>query len=227
MHEEISAKGPFDSVQNVQVERLSRLLCRVEAMHDAQSQALARELHQKVVGSLSAAKMECDWLLRPQLEAEALRARLQRLSAELGDTIQLTRRVIGELWPSIVGHLGLGSALAQIVAEARARSAGSIELHVEGDADGIAEVPAVALYRLLCEILERCSAEQARTFPLRIDLRRTPLQVEVHVELDAERFGDDDFLLMEERVARLRGRFLKGTIKPGSSFIDVFIPAVA
>jgi signal transduction histidine kinase len=167
--------------------------------------------------------MECDWLLRPQRADEALRPRLQRLSEELGQTIQFTRDLIGELWPVMVGHLGLSSALFVEVAGVRVRSGAASELVVEGDVDDIPEAHAYALFRLLQQALERCEAVPARE--LRIVLRRSAAGVELHIEQETSAAVDDDLLLMEERVSRLGGQLNRAAVQPGRSCIDVVLPA--
>src|SRR4051794_25805437 len=103
--------------------------------------------------------MECDWLLRPQRSDEAMRPRLKRLSEELGATIQFTRHLINELWPAIVGHLGLSSAVQQQLADIRARTDASIELVIEGDVDDIPEARAIELYRLVQHVLQQCETQ--------------------------------------------------------------------
>jgi len=216
-----------DSTAEQRLEQLRLLLSRVDAAHDAQHQTLARELHHKVVGTLSALKMECDWLLRPQTADDAMRQRLQRLSEELDATIQFTRHIINELWPAIVAHLGLASAVQQQIADTRARSDASIELAIEGDVDGIAEARAIALYRLLRHVLDQCEGEPPRVREARIALRGRDATVELHIELDAAPAADDDLLLMHERIARLGGQLSSGMSQRGGSCIDVGFPATS
>jgi len=223
MHNETSGSAPLGTLELQRLEQLRRLLSRMDEAHDAQRQTLARELHHKIVGSLSAVKMECDWLLRPQRADEALRPRLQRLSEELGQTIQFTRDLIGELWPVMVGHLGLSSALSEEVAGVRERSGAAIEVVIEGDVDDIPEAHAYALFRLLQQALERCEAAPAHE--LRIVLRRSDAGVELHIEQETSAAVDDDLLLMEERVSRLGGQLNRAAVQPGRSCIDVVLPA--
>jgi signal transduction histidine kinase len=225
MHEEYSDRGPAHCAEDRRLEQLRRLLSRIDTAQDEQRQTLARELHHKIVGSLSALKMECDWLLRPQRADEAMRPRLQRLSEELGQTIQFTRHLIGELWPAMVGHLGLGSALAQEVADVRARTGAAIELSIDGDVDGIPEREAVALYRVLHRVLEHCTDMGTAPCEARIALRRSSDTVALAIEVAAGALDEDDLVLMEERVSRLHGQFNRVSSQPGRMAIDVLIPA--
>ena len=224
MHEDASGPRAARNAKELRLEELRGLLARMDAAHDAQRERLARELHHKIVGSLSAAKMECDWLLRRERADDALRPRLQRLSDELGETIQYARCLIGELWPSIVSHLGLASALQQEVADMRSRSAVSIDLDIEGDVDGIGEVPAIALYRLTQQVLAGCAADPPQLGAARIALRRADGNVELHIELDAALAWDDTWLLLEERVAHLGGQLAWDQAEPERTSIDVVLP---
>lgn len=209
------------------LEQFRLLLSRVDAAHDAQRQTLARELHHKVVGSLSALKMECDWLLRPQRGDDAVRPRLQRLGEELGATIQFTRQLINELWPAIVGHLGLSSAIQQQVADTSSRTDASIEVSIEGDVDDMPETRAIALYRLVQHVLDQCEGEQPRVRQAQIVLRRKGAAVELHIELDAAVAPDDTLLVAQERVSRLGGQLMTGASEKGGSCIDVVLPVAS
>jgi signal transduction histidine kinase len=207
------------------VEQLRLLLSRVEAAHDTQRQTLARELHHKVVGSLSALKMECDWLLRPQRGDDTTRPRLQRLSEELGATIQYTRHLINQLWPAIVGHLGLSSALQQQLADTLSQTDASIELNIEGDVDDIPEARAIALYRLVQHVLDQCEAEPRSIREAQIALRRRGEAIELNIEIDAPGLPDEALLLMSERVSHLGGQLIQEATEKGRSAIGVVLPA--
>jgi signal transduction histidine kinase len=215
------------STPEQRIAQMRLLLSRLDAAHDAQHQTLARELHHKVVGSLSALKMECDWLLRPQRSDDAMRPRLQRLSEELGTTIQFTRHLINELWPAIVSHLGLSSAVQQQLADARSRTDASIELLVEGDVDDIPEARAIELYRLIQHVLDQCTAQPRAVCEVCITLRRKGAAVELHIELDPTALPADALLLMDERVSRVGGRLARGVTPKGKSSIDVVLSAAS
>jgi signal transduction histidine kinase len=224
MHEDDSGSLSGSSASAVRIEQLRGLLLRMDAAHDAQRGQLARELHHKVVGSLSAAKMECDFLLRPERADEALRARLQRLSDELGQTIQFTRQLIGELWPAIVAHLGLAAAVQEQIAETRARSGAHVELAVEGDVDGISEKAGIVMYRLAQQVLT-CAAEAQRAGEARIVLRRIGQTAHMHVEMKPSSITDEDWLLLQERVARQGGQCTREFAPSGATVIHVVLPA--
>jgi len=178
------------------LEELRRLLAQLDAAHEAQCQTLANDLHQRVVGSLSAVKMQCDWLLRRERTDDAVRARLQQLSEQVSDTIQYTRHLIGELWPAIVRHLGLSSAIQQQVADTRTRSTVSIEVAIDRNVDDIDEESAITLYRLTQQALAGCEADPPLVHAAHIALHRTGAGVELDIELEGTVAIDDAWRLI-------------------------------
>src|SRR5690348_5913875 len=196
MHEEDSGSPSGSTPNAIRIEQLRGLLSRMDAAHDAQRGQLARELHHKVVGSLSAAKMECDFLLRPQRADETLRPRLQRLSDELGQTIQFTRQLIGELWPAIVTHLGLAAAVQEQIVDARARSSARIELETQGDVDGISETASMIMYRLAQQVLAACAGATGAQSEARIALRRIGETAHMDVAMKPASITEEDWLLL-------------------------------
>lgn len=223
MHMNAGGPGTARNIEEA-LEELQGLLARVDAAHEAQCQTLAHDLHQKVVGSLSAVKMQCDWLLRRERADDAVRARLQQLSDQVGETIEYTRHVIGELWPAIVGHLGLSSAIQQLVADTRARSAASIEVNIGGDVDDIDEEPAITLYRLAQQALRGCESDPPLVRAARIEVRRADAGVAFEIDLDGTVPIDDAWRLMEERVARLGGQLTCGSAPRERSSFAVLLP---
>jgi signal transduction histidine kinase len=226
MHENASGPGTVRSDEET-VEELRRLLARVDAAHEAQCQTLAHELHQKVVGSLSAVKMQCDWLLRRERTDDAVRARLQQLSEQVSDTIQHTRHLIHELWPAIVGHLGLSSAIQQQVMDARTRSAVSIDVAVDGDVDDIDEESAIALYRLAHQALAGCESDPPLVRAARIALHRTDAGVALDIEIDGSLAVDDAWRLTAERIERRGGQLEWRSAPAGKTSLAVLLPKAA
>src|SRR5262249_19695726 len=76
------------------IDHVTALLHQLDSARDREHKLLARELHDTLIASLSATKLECDWLLRAQPSSEAHKQRLSRMSASLSDAIQFTRGVI-------------------------------------------------------------------------------------------------------------------------------------
>ena len=97
---------------------LSSLSAFLQTHYEREKARLARELHDELGGILTPAKMDLSWL-EARLSGDAqYQERMKRLSALIDQGIDLKRRVIEELHPSLLDHLGLAAALQWYVDEA-------------------------------------------------------------------------------------------------------------
>jgi signal transduction histidine kinase len=164
------------------IEQLTELLHRLDTMRDEERKLLSRSLHDTLVATLSATKMECDWLLRSASAGEPeLKRRLSRMSASIGEGILFARKVIEQLWPAAVHHLGLSTALRHQLAELKTRSGLDLDADFDTDLGALPEAHAMMLYRTVQEALEFCVQQEPPLQP-RLLLRRTDTGVELKIE---------------------------------------------
>ena len=92
-------------------EELASLSAFLQTHYEQEKARLARQLHDELGGILTPAKMDLSWL-ESRLGGDAqYRERMARLAALIDQGIDLKRRVIEELHPSLLDHLGLAAAL--------------------------------------------------------------------------------------------------------------------
>jgi signal transduction histidine kinase len=134
-----------------QLSVLSRHLIRVSEEEKAR---LARELHDEMGANLTAIGMhmaavgEQLRLSHPE-QAEIL----ARARATLVETVELKRRIVEDLRPSLLDNLGLSAAL-QSYCEDFARASGvECEVLIDGEVDGAGPMHAIALFRITQESL--------------------------------------------------------------------------
>ena len=212
------------------IEQLTSLLHELDSMRDQERKQLARELHDTLVASLSAVKLECDWLLRARQGGDAQREqRLARLSASLADAIQFTRVVIDQLWPVAVQHLGLIAALRGQLSAADPGFAGDKQPETEGDVDTLPEPHALALYRAVQDVLPRL--EGAMAVRAQLAVRRGADGVQLQLDLDSAARNASPLSLLgvaltRERVSRLGGKYLLSDAGRSAVHLRVFLPLV-
>jgi len=210
------------------VEQLTGLLHELDSMRDQERRQLARELHDTLVASLSAVKLECDWLLRAGQGSDAQREqRLARLSASLADAIQFTRVVIDQLWPIAVQHLGLIAALRGQLSAADPGFTDDKQPEMEGDVDTLPEPHALTLYRAVQDVLPRL--EGAMPIRAQLAVRRGADSVELQLNLDSAARNASPLSLLgvaltRERVSRLGGKYLLSDAGRGAVHLRVFLP---
>jgi signal transduction histidine kinase len=125
--------------------------------------ALARSLHDHSGGQLAAAIMDVAWSeMHLPPEATAVRAKLQRARAALDVAIDLNRRMIEELRPTLLDNFGLAAALKWHFTGA-CKAAG-IECHQEypDPSPRLSARSAIALYRIAQTILALMVGHQSQ-----------------------------------------------------------------
>ena len=96
---------------------LASLSAFLQTHYEQEKARLARELHDGLGGILTPAKMDLAWLEARRGKDDEFAHRLARLSALIDQGIDLKRRVIEELRPSLLDHLGLAAAVQWFVDE--------------------------------------------------------------------------------------------------------------
>lgn len=115
--------------------------------------ALARELHDSLGGLLTPAKMDLAWL-EARLGNDPLYApRLKRLSDLIDNGIDLKRRIIEALRPSLLDHLGLASALQWHVDDACRAAGVKCRLSIDDSIGRLAPDLEITLYRMVQEMV--------------------------------------------------------------------------
>ena len=212
------------------VEQLAALLHELDGQRDQERKVLSRELHDTLVATLSATKMECDWLLRSATASEAeVKRRLSRVSGSLGEAIAFARRVIDQLWPTVVQHLGLATALRHQLAELKASSGLDLDADLDADLGTLPEAHTMMLYRTVQEALEFCMQQKPPLQP-RLLLRRTDTGVELRIEPGATAkrrargVNQFDGRMLRERALHLGGECQLGDAAQEQFQLRLFLP---
>ena len=145
-----------------QLSVLSRHLIKVS---EEEKSRLARELHDEMGANLTAIGMDLTTVgeqlrqTHPELAAKLARAR-----RTLVDTVQLKRRIIENLRPSLLDNMGLSAALQSYCADYARITGLDCDALVERDADAAGPMQAIALFRITQEALNNIAKyAQARS----------------------------------------------------------------
>jgi len=134
-----------------QLSVLSRHLIRVSEEEKAR---LARELHDEMGANLTAIGMHLAAVgdqLKTSHPDQA--ATLGRARATLIETVELKRRIVEDLRPSLLDNLGLSAALQSYCEDFGRVTGVHCEALIEGDIDGAGPMQAIALFRITQESL--------------------------------------------------------------------------
>jgi signal transduction histidine kinase len=142
----------LDALIEARTLELSALSTHLQELAEKEKSELARNLHDELGGLLTAAKMDVSWLQGRVVADAAVQQRLQQLGNVLDEAMDVKRRVVEELRPSLLDHFGLATALRAYLESVSAKSG----LECEATLVQEEEIPkdiAMGLFRVLQEAL--------------------------------------------------------------------------
>jgi signal transduction histidine kinase len=93
-------------------QELTALSTHLQGVSEQEKSALSRELHDELGGLLVAARMDLSWLQqRLPTSDPAIEQRFRRIHESLSSGVDLKRRVVEELRPTLLDNMGLYAAL--------------------------------------------------------------------------------------------------------------------
>jgi signal transduction histidine kinase len=129
---------------------LSALSTHLQDLTEKEKAALARDLHDELGGLLTAAKMDLSWLQSRIAGDPDIVERLHQLGAVLDEAMDVKRRVVEDLRPSLLDHFGLPTALRAYVESVCAKSDLRADIAIAAEAEFPKDI-AIALFRVVQE----------------------------------------------------------------------------
>lgn len=210
---------------------LSSLSNFLQTHSEREKALLARELHDALGGILTPAKMDLAWLEGRLADHPEYGARIKRLSALIDSGIDLKRRIIENLRPSLLDHLGLASALHWYVEQASRDAGIESRLMISERLERLPADLEIALYRLVQESVNNV-VRHAHAKTLDLTLERTDEGLRLSIADDGVGIADLEYAKrlshglagMMHRVRSVGGSFdVRSQLGKGTR-IDVFVP---
>ncbi|HUQ29456.1 MAG TPA: sensor histidine kinase [Usitatibacter sp.] len=212
---------------------LGSLSAFLQTHYEREKARLARELHDELGGILTPAKMDLSWL-EARLGGDAqYRERMARLSALIDQGIDLKRRIIEDLRPSLLDHLGLAAAVQWFVNEAC--SAANLQSTVTlSKLERLSPDLEIALYRIVQESVNN-AVRHAKATKLELIVERTAQGVRVSVrddgvgidDLDRARKQSHGLVGMTHRMRAINGTLEISRAAGGGTRVEAFLPIAA
>ena len=211
---------------------LSALTTQLQSISEKEREALSHELHDELGGLLVAARMDISWLEeRVPLTDPEVQAHFQRVHEALQAGVELKRRVVENLRPTLLDNLGLFAALRWQVADSCER--GGLQYQERYPAAELSLIPeaAIAIFRIVQESMTNVLKHaRARSVEVAVDTQEQWLVISVKddgigLPIDTARTQRSHGLAaMRHRVTGLGGqwRITRGT-KRGTE-VEVRLP---
>lgn len=191
---------------------------------------LARDLHDEFGAILTSAKIDASWIagrLSGDIDAQE---RLKRLNQVLDEAIDLKRKVIENLRPSLLDHLGLEAALEWYVTETCQQSNLECSLSIMPEDDPIPGNISIALYRIVQEGLNN-AIKYSGCRRVSVSLSKSEAGYRLFLADDGSgipNFRSDrlshGIAGMRQRALALKGNLTIRTRPDEGTVIEVFIP---
>lgn len=211
--------------------KLIELSSSLQARGEREKASLARELHDSLGGILTPAKMDLAWLEARLPKEPQYSERMKRLGALIDEGIDLKRRIIEKLRPSLLDHLGLAAALQWHVDDTCRRAGIECKLALSETLQRLPPDIEIALFRLVQEsianVVEHARASQVE---LRVEPAEGGIDLSVHdngvgiANVDAARDLSKGIAMMMSRVHALNGRFEIDTAPERGTRVRIFVP---
>ena len=178
----IAERGQLEREVKRRTGQLTELTRHFQDTREEERAVVARQLHDDLGGVLTASAMEIARARTKVTDPAEILLRLDRVSEHLKNGIELKRRIIEDLRPSALTHLGLSIALQNICDDTSAGSSISVHLSL---GDLILQADAeLAVYRLVQESLTNVTRHaKATQASVKIELNESG-QVVIEVQDD-------------------------------------------
>jgi signal transduction histidine kinase len=211
---------------------LTALSTHLQEVSEQEKSALSRELHDELGGLLVAARMDLSWLQqRLPTSDPAIEQRFKRIHESLSAGVDLKRRVVEELRPTLLDNMGLFAALRWQFKETCRRTGLQCTEVLPDEEPALDPVAAIGIFRVAQEamtnILKHAMAKKAR-LTIRIDAEFLSLEVgDDGRGVPAARLGalvSHGLGAMRHRVTALGGSWKLSSPPEGGTTVTAVIP---
>jgi signal transduction histidine kinase len=220
----------LESLIDSRTGELSALSTHLQELSEKEKSELARNLHDELGGLLTAAKMDLSWL-QSRVPDPALQERLAQLGGVLDEAMDLKRRVVEDLRPSLLDHFGLPTALRAYVDSACAKAGLRVDLTLPEDGAPMPKETAIALFRIVQEgITNIIRHAGARSVSLRFALEGDACRFTLQDDGRGFDAADPKFrwshgiMGMRQRVRALGGQFDLDSTPGAGTTLRVSVP---
>jgi signal transduction histidine kinase len=213
-------------------DELSQLSTHLQSVAEKEKSALSRELHDELGGLLVAARMDVSWVEeRLPSEDPEVQAHFRRIHEALQSGVDVKRRVVENLRPSLLDNLGLFPALRWQVSDTCGRAGLKCIENYPNEELLLTPEASITVFRIVQEALTNILKHaQAQTVHITIETRAPWLLLHIRddgVGMPFERLqalGSHGLAAMRQRAAGLGGQWQMHKPATGGTEIEVRLP---
>jgi len=170
-------RAALASESKARAKELTEVYGYLQRVQEDERFRLSRGLHDELGGLLLAARMDVSWLQRhAEAPAVTIQERLGRVQKTLDEGINLKRRVVEELRPSLLDNMGLLAALRWQMEESCGRAGLKCTEKFPESEPPLLPNAAIALFRLVQEAMVNI-VKHAKATEVEVSLMQTPTEL--------------------------------------------------
>lgn len=226
------ATNRLDQIVAERTAELGELSTHLQQVTEHEKSRLARELHDELGGLLVAIKMDLSQLAKKvDITHPDIQVRWQRIQAALSAGVELKRRVIEELRPTLLDNMGLIAALRWQAEQTCAQAGIALDADFPEEEQNLDANIAIAVFRIAQETLTNM-VKHARATAVTLELKVSPADmvliiedngIGISVNVDALA-GSHGLLSMKYRMQSIGGSFYIGPATPKGTRVVVRVP---
>jgi signal transduction histidine kinase len=220
---------------SARTEELAALSTHLQTVAEEERSALARELHDELGSLLVAARMDLSWLQRKlPTEDPAVRLRWQRIQDGLDAGVNLKRRVVEQLRPTLLDNMGLYAALRWQFQESCGRAGLKCTEHYPDPEVRLTDAAAIAVFRMAQEAFTNILKHaRARSVDLAVSVDAVTREFIIRVADDGvgiaadhgrSASGSHGLASMRHRVGALGGTWSMERGSPSGTVLTARLP---
>lgn len=166
-------------------ESLRRLSAHLNSVREEERAHIARDIHDDLGASFTALQLDLNWLRQRLAGEPALADKLGGMIGLAGGAMNSVRRILNDLRPGVLDHLGLWAALECLLEELQARSGLACEFECAPQVERcrLGRDAEIAIYRIAQEVLTNVR-RHARATRLRLSARARGRDLELELADD-------------------------------------------
>ncbi len=230
-HELADHRDRLEHTVRERTQELSSLSISLQQVQEHERGRLARELHDELGAILTSSKMGLSLALSKLPEGSAdIYAKVRSVMSALDSGIDLKRRLIEDLRPSALDHLGLTATLQMYVEETCGR-AGVRYQHAIEEAAPLAPAISIAIFRIVQEAMTN-TIKYAKATEIEVGLTRNENSISVRIADNGEGFDlatasqvkKHGLVGMRQRMVALGGRLTLESVRGRGTVVSCFVP---
>lgn len=231
-----NANDTLESTVTKRTEQLSVLSRHLISVNEEEKARLARELHDELGAHLTSISMDIGAVTQQIAKSDPeLAAQLRRAKATLLETVELKRRIVEGLRPSLLDNLGLSAAIESYCEEFTRMTSVQCVADVAVNIDHKEATLTIALFRIVQESLTNIM-KYAKARRVTVSLRRIDSGLVLRIVDDGIGITDEEMskpmshglLGMRERALLLGGTLSIRRTKDGNgTCVEALIPLAA